>query len=138
MMLSPRRSRRRSRRSMSALQCDEAGRGEDFDSERVLGEGFDAELGLERDPADNQARFDLALALLAKGDPQGAVDALLELFRRDREWNDGAAKDQLFKLFDSLGPKSELAQKSRRKLSSMSGTSEAWRPTSTSAGTPGG
>ena len=48
-----------------------------------------------------------------------AIDALLELFRRDREWNDGAAKAQLFKLFDSLGPKSEAAQKGRRRLSSM-------------------
>ena len=54
-----------------------------------------------------------------KGDQAGAVDELLELFRRDREWNDGAAKAQLFKLFDSLGPKSEAAQKGRRRLSSM-------------------
>jgi putative thioredoxin len=74
---------------------------------------------LEKDPGDHQARFDLALALVAKGDHQGAIDALLELFRRDREWNDGAARAQLFKLFDSLGPKSELATKSRRRLSSM-------------------
>ncbi|MCB1371655.1 MAG: co-chaperone YbbN [Rhodobacteraceae bacterium] len=74
---------------------------------------------LERDPGDHQARFDLAMALVAKGDQQGAIDALLELFRRDREWNDGAARAQLFKLFDSLGPKSELAAKGRRRLSSM-------------------
>jgi putative thioredoxin len=74
---------------------------------------------VERNPDDHQARFDLALALVGQGDHAGAIDALLELFRRDREWNDGAAKEQLFKLFDSLGPKSELAQKSRRKLSSM-------------------
>jgi putative thioredoxin len=74
---------------------------------------------LERDPDDHQARFDLALALVGKGDNAGAIDALLELFRRDREWNEGAARTQLFKLFDSLGPKSELAQKGRRKLSSM-------------------
>ena len=59
------------------------------------------------------------MALVGKGDPEGAIDALLELFRRDREWNDGAAKTQLFKLFDSLGPKSEAAQKGRRRLSSM-------------------
>jgi putative thioredoxin len=59
------------------------------------------------------------MALIAQGDHAGAVDELLELFRRDREWNDGAAKQQLFKLFDSLGPKSEVAQKGRRRLSSM-------------------
>ena len=56
------------------------------------------------------------LALVGKGDADGAIDALLELFRRDREWNDGAAKTQLFKLFDSLGPKSEAAAKGRRRL----------------------
>ena len=83
--------------------------------------GGTAELraAVERNPNDHQARFDLALALFADGDPEGAVDALVELFRRDREWNEGAAKTQLFKLFDSLGPKSEVAQKGRRRLSSM-------------------
>ena len=74
---------------------------------------------LARDPDDHQARFDLAMAQVGKGDSEGAIDTLLELFRRDREWNDGAAKAQLFKLFDSLGPKSEAAQKGRRRLSSM-------------------
>ena len=75
--------------------------------------------GWSANPDDHQARFDLAMALVGKGDAAGAIDALLELFRRDREWNDGAAKTQLFKLFDSLGPKSEAAQKGRRRLSSM-------------------
>ena len=59
------------------------------------------------------------MALVAKGDAPAAIDTLLELFRRDREWNDGAAKTQLFKLFDSLGPKNEAATKGRRRLSSM-------------------
>ncbi len=59
------------------------------------------------------------MALVGNGDQAGAVDALLELFRRDREWNDGAAKTQLLKLFDSLGPKSETVLKGRRRLSSM-------------------
>ncbi len=74
---------------------------------------------VDADPDDHQARFDLALALIATGDADGAIDALLELFRRDREWNEGAAREQLFKLFDSLGPKSLAAQKGRRRLSSM-------------------
>lgn len=56
---------------------------------------------------------------MAGGETAEAIDTLLELFRRDREWNDAAAKTQLFKLFDSLGPKSEVAQKGRRRLSSM-------------------
>ena len=59
------------------------------------------------------------MALVGKGDSTGAIEALLELFRRDREWNEAAAKTQLFKIFDSLGPKSEEAQRGRRRLSSM-------------------
>ncbi len=90
-------------------------------AEAAAGAGDESEMlaALERDPNDHQARFDLATALLAKGRTGEAVDALLELFRRDREWNDAAAKEQLFKVFDSLGPKNEIAQKGRRRLSSM-------------------
>ena len=74
---------------------------------------------LAADPANHQARFDLAGALHASGDVAGAIDELLELFRRDREWNDGAAKAQLFIVFDALKPNDPLAQKGRRRLSSM-------------------
>jgi len=90
-------------------------------AEMSAGAGETAELraAVERNPEDLQARFDLAMALVAEGDNAAAVEALLELFRRDREWNEGAAKAQLFKIFDSLGPKSEEAQRGRRRLSSM-------------------
>jgi putative thioredoxin len=71
------------------------------------------------DPADHQARFDLAKALHATGDVQGAVDELLELFRRDREWNEGAAKAQLFTIFDALPANDPIVLAGRRKLSSM-------------------
>lgn len=74
---------------------------------------------VEADPANHQARFDLAQALQASGDTQGAVDQLLELFRRDREWNDGAAKSQLLTIFDALDAKNPIALTGRRKLSSM-------------------
>jgi putative thioredoxin len=74
---------------------------------------------LEADPDDHQARFDLATALLASDDVQGAVDELLELFRRDRDWNDDAARQQLFKIFESLGPKDPVGLAGRRRLSSM-------------------
>lgn len=83
------------------------------------GETAELEAAVARNPDDLQARYDLAMALVGTGDNAGAIDALLELFRRDREWNEGAAKAQLFKIFDSLGPKSEEAQKGRRRLSSM-------------------
>jgi putative thioredoxin len=70
-------------------------------------------------PSDHQARFDLATALHAKGQVQEAVDQLLDLFRRDRDWNDGAAKTQLFKIFDALSAKDPIALAGRRKLSSL-------------------
>ena len=55
----------------------------------------------------------------AGGDVEGAVSELLELFRRDREWNDGAAKAQLFTIFESLKPNDPVMLNGRRKLSSM-------------------
>ncbi|RUS63403.1 co-chaperone YbbN [Pseudorhodobacter sp. E13] len=74
---------------------------------------------VEAEPDNHQARFDLAQALHAAGKVEEAVEMLLELFRRDREWNDGAAKAQLFTIFDALTPKDPVAIKGRRRLSSM-------------------
>jgi putative thioredoxin len=74
---------------------------------------------LETDPDDHQARFDLAQAQHANGDTAAAVDTLLELFRRDREWNDGAAKTLLFTIFDALKPNDPVVLQGRRRLSSM-------------------
>ncbi len=70
-------------------------------------------------PDDHQARFDLATALYSGGQVQEAVDQLLELFRRDRNWNDEAAKKQLFTIFDALPPDDPVVLNGRRKLSSM-------------------
>ncbi len=70
-------------------------------------------------PDDLQARFDYAKALYAAGQAETAIEELLDLFRRDREWNDGAAKAQLFTIFDALKPTDPLVQKGRRRLSSM-------------------
>lgn len=74
---------------------------------------------VEREPDNHQARFDLAQALHAADDVEDAVNQLLELFRRDREWNEGAAKAQLFTIFDSLKPNDPVVLNGRRKLSSM-------------------
>ncbi|WP_370300840.1 tetratricopeptide repeat protein [Pseudooceanicola sp.] len=74
---------------------------------------------VEADPGNLQARFDLAQALHAAGQVEEAVKELLELFRRDREWNDGAAKAQLFTIFDALKPNDPIVLHGRRKLSSM-------------------
>jgi putative thioredoxin len=79
----------------------------------------DLQAAVEADPDNHQARFDLAQALYSQGDGQAAVDQLLELFRRDREWNDGAAKAQLMTIFEALKPNDPVALNGRRKLSSM-------------------
>lgn len=83
--------------------------------------GPEAELqaAVNADPQNHQARFDLAVALNAAGKVEESVDELLELFRRDREWNDGAARAQLFTIFDALKPQDPIVLKGRRKLSSM-------------------
>lgn len=74
---------------------------------------------LAADKNDHQARFDLAVALNAAGRTEEAVDHLLDLFRRDRDWNDGAAKAQLFTIFDALKANDPVVLNGRRKLSSM-------------------
>ena len=70
-------------------------------------------------PADHQARFDLAMALFAEGQKEPAVDELLELFRRDRKWNEGAARAQLVKFFEAFGPTDPLTIAGRKRLSSL-------------------
>ncbi len=74
---------------------------------------------VEADAGNHQARFDLAAALLAAGKTEEAVDQLLDLFRRDRDWNDGAAKTQLFTIFEALNPKDPIVLAGRRRLSSI-------------------
>ena len=74
---------------------------------------------VDAEPDNHQARFDLANALQAAGDNEGAVAQLLELFRRDREWNNEAAKTQLFTIFDALKPNDPVVLNGRRKLTSM-------------------
>ncbi|GAB4287989.1 MAG: thioredoxin [Roseovarius sp.] len=77
------------------------------------------EAAVQADPDNHQARFDLAQALHAAGRTEEAVEQLLELFRRDRQWNDEAAKKQLFTIFEALKPTDPVVQRGRRRLSSM-------------------
>lgn len=77
------------------------------------------EAAVAADPANHQARFDLATALHAAGRTEEAVTHLLDLFKRDRDWNEGAAKSQLFQIFDALKPTDPIALNGRRKLSSL-------------------
>lgn len=74
---------------------------------------------VQADPADHQARFDLALAFAATDRKSDALEQLLELIRRDRKWNEEAARKQLLQLFDAWGPKEPLVAEGRRRLSSL-------------------
>ena len=74
---------------------------------------------LAADANDHQARFDLALALDAAGDRDGALAELLELVRRDRKWNEDAGRKQLVTLFEAMGPTDPRTIEARKKLSSL-------------------
>ena len=77
------------------------------------------EARVAQNPADHQARFDLAMALFAHGAREGAVDQLLELIKRDRAWNEEAARKQLLKFFEAFGPTDPFTVASRRRLSTL-------------------
>jgi len=70
-------------------------------------------------PADHQARFDLAVALNAGGKRDAAADQLIEIVRRDRKWDDEKARKQLVQFFEAWGPTDEATVNGRRKLSSV-------------------
>jgi putative thioredoxin len=74
---------------------------------------------LEQNANDHQARLDLAMALYGGGQREQAIDELLEVIRRDRRWNEEAARKQLVKLFEALGPTDPLTISARRRLSSL-------------------
>ncbi|PWB83345.1 MAG: thioredoxin [Methylocystaceae bacterium] len=71
------------------------------------------------DPDDLQTRFDLALALNAKGSREEAATALLDIIRKDRSWNDDGARKQLIQFFDAWGPLDKATIGARRRLSSL-------------------
>jgi len=70
-------------------------------------------------PADHQARFDLAVALNAAGNRKEAAEQLIQIVRRDRKWNDDGARKQLVQFFEAWGPADEATIEGRRKLSSI-------------------
>jgi len=74
---------------------------------------------VEANADDHQSRFDLAVALNAAGKKQEALDHLLHIVRRKRDWNEEAARKQLVKFFEAWGPKDEFTLQGRRKLSSI-------------------
>ncbi|AVM75537.1 thioredoxin [Magnetospirillum gryphiswaldense] len=87
----------------------------------AAGAGQAAELRrrLAANADDHQARFDLALAYYGAGETEAALEELLELFRRDRTWNDDGARKQLLKMFEALGGAHPLTLQGRRRLSAL-------------------
>ena len=77
------------------------------------------EASVTANPADHQARIDLAMAFAAAGHQDKALDQLLEAFRRDKNWNEQAARKQLVQLFEAWGPKDPGTLEGRRRLSSL-------------------
>ena len=74
---------------------------------------------VEANPKDHEARYNLALALYANGDIKESMEALLEIIRQDRSWNEDAARIELLKFFEVLGPANPATVEGRRKLSSL-------------------
>jgi putative thioredoxin len=74
---------------------------------------------LQANPNDHAARYDLASALAARGDLEGAVNELLTIVEKDRDWNDGAARAQVLKIFEAAGLTSDVAKTGRRRLSAI-------------------
>ncbi|MBI1180323.1 MAG: thioredoxin [Alphaproteobacteria bacterium] len=83
------------------------------------GDVADLRAKVEADPADSQARFDLALALAGTGRNDEAAAELLHIVRHDRSWNDDGARKQLVTFFEAWGPTNPLTVQTRKALSSL-------------------
>jgi putative thioredoxin len=84
-----------------------------------VGDTAALEAKLAANPQDFQAHFDLAIALNAAGKREQALDHLLEIVRRNRTWNEEAARKQLVQFFEAWGPADEMTMQGRRRLSSI-------------------
>ncbi len=106
------------KRGLAAVQSVKAA----LDLAQLAGEADNtAELAraVDANPADHQSRFDLAVGLAARGNKVDALNHLLEIVKRQRTWNEEAARKQLVQLFDAWGPKDPLTLEGRRRLSSI-------------------
>jgi len=89
------------------------------DQAKTVGPLADLEQKVATNPLDHQARFDLAVALNAKGRRGDALDHLITIVKRDRKWNDDGARKQLVQFFDAWGPTDEATIEGRKRLSSI-------------------
>ena len=83
----------------------------------ALGNPAELEARLAADPDDHQARFDLALIHNASGRREAAAMALVEIVKRDRSWNEEAARKELLNLFEAWGASDPASIAGRRQLS---------------------
>jgi putative thioredoxin len=89
------------------------------EGQKAMGSVGQLRARLDLNPDDHEARFELATALFGAGERESAIDELLTLFRRDRAWDDQAARRQLVKFFEVMGPTDPLTLSGRRRLSSL-------------------
>lgn len=85
----------------------------------VLEDAAALQARLEADPADHDARYQLATIQFLRGQVESAMDHLVQIVKRDREWEDDKARRQLVKFFEALGPKDPATLKGRRMLSTV-------------------
>ena len=88
-------------------------------AQEAAGRTGEFEARLQTNPNDHEARYELALAAYAQHQNERAIDELLEIFRRDRAWNEEAARRELVKIFEALGHEHPATLEGRQKLSSM-------------------
>ena len=86
---------------------------------KAVGPIDELEQKVAANPADHKSRFDLAIALNAKNKRQEAADHLIEIVKRDRKWDDDAARKQLVQFFEAWGPADEASIGGRKRLSSI-------------------
>jgi putative thioredoxin len=90
-----------------------------LDEAAELSESDELAARVEANPDDHQARFDLAVKFNAEGKRLEAAEALVQLMKRDREWNEDGARKKLLELFEAWGPKDPATLKGRRLLSAL-------------------
>jgi len=96
----------------SQLELAEAG-------QKASGQTQQLQARIDANPKDFEARYDLAVAQFAAGEREAAIDQLLEIFKANKAWNEEAARKQLLKFFEAMGPTDPVTLAGRRKLSSL-------------------
>jgi putative thioredoxin len=88
-------------------------------AQKAMGQAGKLRARLAQNPDDHAARLELATGLFGSGQREAAIDELLTSFKRDRAWNEEAARKQLVKFFEAMGPTDPLTLSARRRLSSL-------------------